>query len=489
MNALKTQSGHVRAGRPGAMTTAMRAVQWKPSGPKVLRIGVVRNEAIVEERILRRRESVTIGSSEKSHFVIADANVARFELFQRVGNDYVLNFTEQMTGRVGEPGSVRDLAQLRQSGGARNVGTHHQIKLNDNARGKVAIGGTALLFQLVPAPAPQARPQLPAAARAGWVRSVDWLFTAFMVFSFMSAFGFIVYLESYDAPIDRGLAAIPDAIAEILFIEPPPPEEVKPDPLATANDPVTPDPSDAKPDHKPSDRARPTPNNDAQHAPVDADAVARLTKQAAQQAEALIVGALSADADGVLAEVLAAGTVIGKAEDILAVATGVGMALSASGGDLRSRNVGDNGSGRSDGLGSLIRAGSSDATQARNEQRAITERPVRGETKLALGGDIGGTGDFDAATVVNLIKIRMGAIKACYERSLRNNPTLAGKVTVEFTIVPAGTITGARIAANTTGDDTVAQCVTTTINSLRFKPGPQGGNVTYAYPFVFAPTE
>ena len=91
-------------GRPGAMTMAMQAVNIKPIGPKVLRIGVIQGGKIVEERIVRKRETVTVGSSERNHFVLNASGIApRFELFQLVGNDYILNFTETMSGRVGLP--------------------------------------------------------------------------------------------------------------------------------------------------------------------------------------------------------------------------------------------------------------------------------------------------------------------------------------------------------------------------------------------------
>ncbi len=487
MNPNETQQAPKGGNRPGAMTMAMQAVQIKPSGPKVLRIGVIQGGKIVEERIIRKRETVTTGSSEKNHFVInADGMPARFELFQLVGADYILNFTDKMSGRVGLPGGVQDLAQLRSGGGARNAGTHFQVKLSDNSRGKIVIGAVTLLFQFVAPPPVQPRPQLPAAARAGFVRSIDWLFTAFVVFTFMSTFGFIVYLENYDAPIDQGIAAVPDSIAKMIFEEPPPPPEETPEEEVVEEEAPAEEPeaaADPAPTKGPSE---PGPSSEERDQQV-AEQSARIAEEAAQAAEALIVGALSAEAGGVLADVLAGGAVTGSAEDILAQAAGVGVAQSASGGELRTRGGGGDGSGQGGGLGSLARAGGADATSGRGEGGAVTERRIRGETKLAKGGDIGGTGEFDASVVVSTIKTRIKAIQACYERELRRNPALAGKVTVEFTIQPRGNVTDAKVAGNTTGDDAVAQCVMETVQRFRFNPGPEGGSVSYSYPFVFAP--
>lgn len=471
--------------RPGAMTMAMQAAVPKTTGPKVLRIGIIQAGKIVEERVIRRRESVTVGSSEKNHFVIhTEGMPARFELFQLVGSDYILNFTNIMTGRVGLPGGVQDLTQMRDSGAARNAGTHFQVKINDNSRGKVVIGNTTLLFQFVVPPTVQPRPQLPAAARAGFVRSIDWLFTAFMVFTFMSMFGFIVYLENADWPIDSGVAAVPDDIAKLIFEEPTPPPEEKPeladDGKEAAEEAKAPD---KKPD-KPAKAEEPGPEkNSPEEQQAVAEKSARIAQEAAQAAEALIIGALSSEAGGALADVLAGGAVTGNAQDILSQAMGVGVAKSGSGGDLRQRSGGVN-SGVS-GLGSLARK--EGTTNAVGEGGQVTERTVKGSVKSSAGDEVGGTGAFDSSVVVSMIKTRLRAIQMCYEQQLRRNPTLAGKVTIEFSIQPRGNVTDLKVKENTTGDAAVGTCVANTVSTFRFNPGPEGGSVTYAYPFVFSP--
>ena len=480
------QSGQTgKPGRPGAMTVAMQAVNIKPIGPKVLRIGVIQGGKIVEERVIRKRETVTVGSSEKNHFVIhTDGMPGRFELFQLVGNDYILNFTDIMSGRVGLPGGVQDLTQMRQSGAARNAGSHYQVKLNDNSRGKVVIGGTTLLFQFVVPPPVQPRPQLPAAARAGFVRSIDWLFTAFMVFTFMGMFGFIVYLENADWPVDECLAAVPDEIAKIIFEEPPPPPEVKEE-TEEKGEEDTPKEEAPAPKKEPEKAAKqePSPDKGKDEAQEVADKSARIAQEAAQAAEALIVGALSADTGGALADVLAGGAVTGNAQDILSQAMGVGVAKAGSGGDLRQRAGGGN-SGVA-GLGSLARK--EGTANAVGEGGAVTERAVRGSVKTERGDEVGGSGEFDSNVVVQTIKTRLRAIQMCYEQQLRRNPSLAGKVTIEFTIQPRGNVTDVRVKENSTGDGAVATCVANTVGTFRFNPGPEGGSVTYSYPFVFAP--
>ena len=462
--------------RPGAMTMAMRAVQAPTGGPKVLRIGLIQAGKIVEERIVRRRETVSVGPSEKNHFIVqAPGLPSRFDLFQLVGADYILNFTDQMRGRVALPGGVQDLDQLRAGGGARNAGTHWQVKLNEASRGKIVVGDTTLLFQFVVPPPVTPRPQLPAAARGGFVKGIDWLFTAFVVFSYMVFFGFIVYLESADWPIDRGIAGVPDDMSRFIFDEPPPPPPEETEVV-----------EDAEATEEVAEETAPTkaPSRDTSGEPREsvAEATARIREEAAAQAQQMLLGALGEG--GALADVLAGGAVTGNAADVLAQAEGVGVA-DAQGGTLRERGGGGS-SGRTGGLGGLQRAGSG-ATGSRQEGEQVIERVIRGRVNFENLDEVGGSGVFDQNQVTSMIRQRQSAFRRCYETELRNNPTLAGKVTVQFTIEERGNVSSARASENTTGSGSLASCVVGVIQRLRWAQGPEGGSVTFSYPFVFAP--
>jgi len=477
-------------GRPGAMTMAMQAVNVKPIGPKVLRIGVIQGGKIVEERIVRKRETVTVGSSERNHFVLNAAGVApRFELFQLVGSDYILNFTDTMSGRVGLPAGVQSLEQLRSTGAARNAGSHWQVKLNDNARGKVVIGDVTLLFQFVTPPPVQPRPQLPAAARGGFAKSIDWMFTAFVMFSFMTSFGFVVYLENSDWPVADGIGVIPPEYIALVTASLPPEEPVEEPP--TTDDGAAEDvsPAPTQPTKKPGEEKVEQPgkaageDNNSKQDQV-AQQTAQIAGEAAAAAEALLLGALSAEGGGALNDVLAGGAITGNAEEVLEQAAGVGVATNSSGGILRPR-AGGGTEGRTSGLGSLGASGG--GGQKQGEGGAITERAPAGRIKVESGDDVGGSGEFDSKLVTAEVKKRLKAIQICYEQQLRRNPSLQGKVTVEFTIEMSGTVSKANATANTTNDAAVASCVVDAVKRFRFNPGPEGGSVTYSYPFVFAP--
>ena len=471
--------------KPGAMTMAMQAVPNRSSGPKALRIGLFRDKKIVEERIIRNRETVSIGTSAKNHLIIKSGTLpakfeSRFQLFQLVGDNYILNFTEDMSGKVMLPGGIQKLENLRQTGAARNAGTHYQIKLADTSRGNIRIGDFTVFFEFVTPPPITPKPQLPAAVQGGAVRNIDWTFTTWVVLSYMVFFGFIIYMENADWEIDRGVDVVPERLARLVFeapIEPPEVVEGGDEGEAEGQEKQPAAKSEAK-------KARSDGGRDSGPEPaMSAEARARIAQEAAAQAETMLLGALGNEG-GALGDVLAGGAVTGNAADVLAQAAGVGVAQRSASGALRTRS-GGGGSGQRAGLGSL--RASKGAGKAAKEGGAITERRIRGDVGLRSGGDIGGAGEFDAALVQRQIKRRLKAIQRCYESELRNNPTLAGKVTVQFTIEQRGNVTGAKALENSTGSPAVASCVTRTIRRFRFNPGPEGGSVTFKYPFVFQP--
>lgn len=476
--------------RPGAMTMAMQAVQVRPGGPKVLRIGIIQGDKMVEERVVRKRETVTVGPSEKNTFVVPSMS-ANFELFQLVGADYILNFTPDMKGRVGLSGVVKSLEQLRTTGAARNAGNYFQVKLNDTSRGRVTIGETTLLFQFIDPPPVQPKPQLPAAVRGGFVAGIDWLFTAFVMFSFMSHFGLIIFLENADWPMQPNIATIPDRVAELIFEEPEPPAEpVEETPTEEAPTEEAVAEEEAAPAERPSERTDTPSSNEGPSTPTERQAQANddarmAVENAVANVDQLLLGALGSGPSA-FNDVLAGGAVTGSAADIMAEASGVALASSSAGGQLRDRSGGGRAGSAAAGLGDL-RGGQASTTQ-RSEGQAVTETAPRGRFRPPADiEDESGSGDFDSSVVVRMITTRRSAIQACYERELRQQPTLQGRVAVSLTIQESGSVTNVRATENSTGSDAVASCVVRVVQGFRFNPGPEGGSVTYSFPFVFEP--
>ena len=114
----------------GRMTAVMRAVRAQPQ-PKVLRVGMLVEGRIVEERIVKDGSFPLEG--------------ARFE---KTPSGYRLAWSRGTVGRVALAGQIIDLTG------------EGEIALTDDARGKIVLGKVTLLFQLVEPPPAQAKPQV-----------------------------------------------------------------------------------------------------------------------------------------------------------------------------------------------------------------------------------------------------------------------------------------------------------------------------------------
>src|SRR5690606_8695125 len=214
-----TQKTH--STRPGQMTAVMRAVA--ATGPKVLRIGLVQGGRVIEERIIKQRTHVTIGPSEKSMFVIASTSVPpNFRLFELVGNDYHLNFLDGMNGRVALPTGISDLTVLKGQARRTPQGAY-QVRLTEDSRGKVVVGGITFLFQVVAPPPVQPRPQLPVAVYRG-ASSIDWPTTIIASFAFLIHFLAIgaLYSDWLDPIVDEEVS-VAGLVDTMKNLPPPPP--------------------------------------------------------------------------------------------------------------------------------------------------------------------------------------------------------------------------------------------------------------------------
>ncbi len=86
--------------------------------------------------------------------------------------------------------------------------------------------------------------------------------------------------------------------------------------------------------------------------------------------------------------------------------------------------------------------------------------------------------------VAKEVRSRLGAIKACYERALKRNPNLSGKVVIHWTITQAGTVSGVDVERTRSATPRSASCIKSLIARWRF-PAPSGGSVDVSFPFVF----
>src|SRR5690242_2507428 len=114
--------------------------------PKILRIGIIQGGKVIEERLVRKRATVTVGTDDGNVFVLSGTNLPKsWPLFDLKGEAYHLVFDEQMDGRVsvdsaeGKESNV-DFAGLKSQGFAQKQGDKFRVQLAETSRGRVQIG-------------------------------------------------------------------------------------------------------------------------------------------------------------------------------------------------------------------------------------------------------------------------------------------------------------------------------------------------------------
>ena len=460
---------------------ARQAIPGATPKLKILRIGIIQGGRIVEERLVRKRESITIGQSAKNTFVVlSDALPRNWLLFEASGSQYVAHFSDGMDARIAVGNEIISLSQLKQTGKIQKRGASWVLPLDERARGKITLADMTILFQFVTPPPPQPRPQLPASVRGSALTGVDWFFTTVAAVSFLLHLMLVIYLRNVDWPRKPDIEEIPDRFVKMVKVEEKKPEEKK------VVDETKPE-DDKKKDEKKKgdDEEKKQPKKELSDeekaklaeakAKADAERRARLADQVKQTGLLKLLGA-KAEGDGSIADVLGKGDVDRDQEKAFQGVGGVGV---ASGNDsLRGIKAGGSGSGRVADVGGLRGGGSiaGGGTGAGAGERTV-KAAIKTETPAV-------DGELDPNMVAKEVRSRLGAIKACYERALKRNPNLSGKVVIHWTITQAGTVSGVDVEQDTLGDAEVASCIKALIARWRF-PAPAGGSVDVSFPFVF----
>jgi hypothetical protein len=153
---------------------------------KILRVGIVQGGRIIEERLLRHKEAITIGQAPKNKFMIPSPRVPiAYTLIDVKGGKYVLCFEKGMLGKILVDEEILDLKTIAKRRLAQRKDAKFRFPLADTSRGKIVLGDVTLLFQFVTPPPEVAKLQLPAEAKGAWWRSIDKALMATFLISFL----------------------------------------------------------------------------------------------------------------------------------------------------------------------------------------------------------------------------------------------------------------------------------------------------------------
>ncbi|MBW1872260.1 MAG: TonB family protein [Deltaproteobacteria bacterium] len=94
-------------------------------------------------------------------------------------------------------------------------------------------------------------------------------------------------------------------------------------------------------------------------------------------------------------------------------------------------------------------------------------------------------GSLSRSEIQRGIRKNMRSIRACYERALKSDSSLSGKIVVEFVIGPKGTVTNVKIVTSTVKSYQFQADILKVIRRMRFPRPAGGGSIVVAYPFIF----
>ncbi len=134
-------------------------------------------------------------------------------------------------------------------------------------------------------------------------------------------------------------------------------------------------------------------------------------------------------------------------------------------------------------------------------EAAMPSPPARQLDSSGHGGATGGTGArvdtlsrqtiilgaLEMSLVDAVVQRHKAQIQYCYERELKSDPSLAGRVVVKFVVAKDGSVSSATTKSSTMGSPAVEGCINGRFMRMRFPEPKGGGIVIVSYPFLFSP--
>ena len=115
----------------------------------------------------------------------------------------------------------------------------------------------------------------------------------------------------------------------------------------------------------------------------------------------------------------------------------------------------------------------------------------QGELTIEAPAEVQGLGRRSVhrspAAIQEVLLAHVPAIRYCYERELKRNPSLKGKVSVRITVRPDGSVEDAVIVTSTLNNVRVERCILARIKLWKDFPPipPEDGNVTFRQVYTF----
>ena len=451
------------------------------SAKRVLRIGIIQAGKIVEERIIRQRKTVTLGSSARNTIVVPGLPRS-FAMFPHKKGKYRLRFAHTADGRVSQQGQVLTMAQVRQQGICSVQGDCQELPLDQSTRGKVQLGEVTVLFQFVTPPPVRPRPQLPHYIRGSFFRAVDPVLACSLVVMAVANFGFAAFLHTLEFPPEM------TRVEEVIPWIPIPKKPVILAPSVTAylgEKPVkvvqVEKPAKAKSKANSKSKRKSKATRPSRSAACDAACKAdkkrkRLERLVRKYGALSAIGHKNGKKPGYMKDLLKPGNP--GAELAKAIPSGGVRVASRDNAFALNRQKTNDGPGKVTRVGDLARriTGPSEVKLKRMVKDRIPTVVLR---KAPLKVDDG----MNHNAAYWAIKRTLSCIEAGYLRTLKHNPTAEGKMAVCLRVNEAGKVASMTTKTDTVGDPTFARRVKGCLLRISFPP-PKNKTARICVPLV-----
>jgi len=444
---------------------------------RVLRACIFLSGRVVDDRRLKSSESLSLGSRANNTVTIREANLPETHtLFRPKGDGYELVVSGKMSGTVSIDGDSApvDIESLKQQGLLQKSGNEFVMTLSSKHRGTIVIDDVSVIFQFVTPPPVPPKPKLPASARGTLAQQIDWNFAAILIVSFIFHFGGIGYVNTLPTPPKKtSIDTIDERWANLII----PKKKPKPEEPQKPNDDKKDDKKDDSNSQKPA-ADEPTevdkpiePPKDKPKPPIDPGKSQEIQEGLQDTAMMQLLGAPGGPG-GAASDVFSEGSVGGV--DLDKAFEGATGGIVSAANDVVTNRGGK--AGQKARIGGIVTGGGGKVKKAKKNEKRLTK---------AKFGKLEVDGTLDSGSIARVVKNKMKAIQGCYEKELKRNPSLKGKIVVEFTIGEDGRIEEALTVDNTMRNKTVASCIERVLKRARF-PKPDGGSVTVEFPFIFS---
>ena len=426
-----------------------------PSSPnKVLRVVAVVDDLVCDDLHQTSPGAINVGSKLENDIMLFGSHVpGRHRMFDFRNGQYFLDLPEHAKGKISLGKKTYSIGQLRKKFG-KPAGTL-RFELSPKTKGKIRFGDTTLLFQFdKPKPVPRRLP-FPVEFKPRLDQMLSREDAASLASAALVLGSYFTWAANADYDPSYGVEDLDERFVKAMGIQQPkekeeviPEEEPEEEVLAQEEEEKVVEKDEPEPEPEKEVREKPEKFSEEAMQKARGVGVARVLGTYGGEGPGTVFDVIQST-ENELGELFAQGmttTVLADGGDISPFVPG-GEGISAHGAMAENKGL-DTGEG-----------------PALDKKEVKKERKVRGKLKTT-GTDI--FGDVDKKAVKATIRRRMGALQHCYEKALRTQPNLSGKMTYTINISVMGSVTKVVVEEDSIGSPAVKACTKAKIKGWRF---------------------